>query len=163
MENFGKKIRIKTFLSGFGWVRRKENKLWGPNVFFPNLQKKFLSKMERKLKREIMHHFWTKMLMCICTWVSSTFIFFKTFFFLFFISWTLPSLPFFFHLDVACPCLFFFFFFLLFFGQGCPVFLFFCVFFWFRCDFLNVHDFYFFNKLRWLIFFFIIYHFFGFN
>ena len=87
--------------------------------------------------------------------------FFQNFFFLFFISWTLPSLPFFFHLDVACPCLFFFFFFfLLFFGQGCPVFLFFCVFFWFRCDFFYGHDFYFLinlgNWFFWLLITFLV-------
>ena len=118
MENFGEKMGMKTFLSMFGLVGRKENKWWGLGVFSLDPSKIFLSKIERKLKREIMHHFLTKILMCNCTWVSSTFIFFKTFFFLFFISWTLPSLPFIFHLDVACPCPFFFFFFLFFFWAG---------------------------------------------
>ena len=93
MENFGKKIGIKTFLSVFGWVGRKENKLWGPNVFFPNLQKKFLSKMERKLKREIGHYFWTKIPM----WIAHG---------LYPFCFSSSTLPFFF-LDVAC--LFFFF------------------------------------------------------
>ena len=40
------------FWSVFGWVRRKENKWWGPSVFFPDPPKSFLPKMERKLKGE---------------------------------------------------------------------------------------------------------------
>ena len=55
--------------------------------------KNFLSKMERKLKGKIGHHFWTKMSMCNCTWPclrcsSSFFIFY-----LFLSSQTLPLLP----------------------------------------------------------------------
>ena len=51
MENFGEKIGIKLFFfSVFGWVGRKENKLWGLSVFSPGLPKSFLSKMERKLR-----------------------------------------------------------------------------------------------------------------
>ena len=148
---------MKTFLSMFGLVGRKENKWWGLGVFSLNPSKIFLSKIERKLKREIMHHFLTKILMCNCTWVSSTFIFFKTFFFFFFLSpghclafplfftWTLPA---------PAPSSFFFF------GQGCPVFLFFCVFFWFRCDFFYGHDFYFLinlgNWFFWLLITFLV-------
>ena len=67
MENFGEKMGKKTFLSMFGWMGRKENKLMAPSVFSPGLPKSFLPKMERKLKGEIEHHFWTKMSMCNCT------------------------------------------------------------------------------------------------
>ena len=34
MKNFGEKMGRKTFFSVFGWVGRKENKWWGPGVFF---------------------------------------------------------------------------------------------------------------------------------
>ena len=57
MENFGEKMGRKTFLSMFGWMGRKENKLLAPSVFSPGLPKSFLPKMERKLKGEIEHHF----------------------------------------------------------------------------------------------------------
>ena len=43
---------MKTFLSVFGWVERKENKWWDLSVFSPIPQKGFLPKMERKLQRE---------------------------------------------------------------------------------------------------------------
>ena len=33
----------------FGWVGKKENKFWGPDIFSPDPPKSFLSKMERKL------------------------------------------------------------------------------------------------------------------
>ena len=36
----------------FGWIGRKENKLWGPNIFSLDPLKFFLSKIERKLKGE---------------------------------------------------------------------------------------------------------------
>ena len=52
MENVGEKMRIKIFLSVFGWMGRKENKWWGLGVFSPGPPKSFLSKMERKLKVE---------------------------------------------------------------------------------------------------------------
>ena len=61
MENFREKMGRKIFLecvwlggeeSVFGWVGRKENKWWGLGIFFPNLPKSFLSKIERKLKGE---------------------------------------------------------------------------------------------------------------
>ena len=61
MENFIKKMGRKIFLSVFGWMGRKENKWWNPCIFSPSSQKSFLSKIERKLKREIVHYFWTKM------------------------------------------------------------------------------------------------------
>ena len=78
--------------------------------------KNFLSKMERKLKIKIGHHFWTKMPMCNCTWpclrCSSSFFIFYHFLFLFLSSWTLP---FFFLLLLLSFFGFFFFFFLVFF------------------------------------------------
>ena len=147
MENFGEKMGMKTFLSMFGLVGRKENKLWGLGVFSPDPPKRSLSKMERKLKREIMHHFWTKMLMCNCTWVSSTFIFFKTFFFFFFSPGHCLAFPFLFTWTLPAPASSsssssssFFFFFL---GRAVQSFYFFVFFFWFRCDFFYGHDFYF--------------------
>ena len=70
MENFGEKMGRKFFLSVFGWVGRKENKWWGSCIFSPGPPKSFLSKIERKLKGEIGHNFWTKMPMYNCTWVS---------------------------------------------------------------------------------------------
>ena len=57
MENFEEKMGRKIFLSVFGWMGRKENKWWDSSVFSPSLPKIFLSKIERKLKREIKHHF----------------------------------------------------------------------------------------------------------
>ena len=67
MKNFRKKMGRKTFLTVFDWVGRKDNKWWGQGVFSPGPPKSFLSKMERKLKVEIWHHFWTKVPMCNCT------------------------------------------------------------------------------------------------
>ena len=52
MENFGEKIGRKTFWSVFGWVGRKENKLWGPSVFSPGPPKSILPKLKKKLKGE---------------------------------------------------------------------------------------------------------------
>ena len=52
IENFGEKMRWKTFLSMFGWVRRKENKLWSPGIFSPSPPKYFIPKIKRKLKGE---------------------------------------------------------------------------------------------------------------
>ena len=52
IENYGKKLGMKTFLSVFGWVGRKKNKRWGFDIFFSSPLKSFLSKMERKLKGE---------------------------------------------------------------------------------------------------------------
>ena len=42
----------KLFLSAFGWMERKENKLWGLGIFYSGLPKSFLLKMRRKLKGE---------------------------------------------------------------------------------------------------------------
>ena len=53
MENFGEKIRRKTFWSVFGWMERKENKWWDLGVFSPNPPKSFLYKMKRKLEGKI--------------------------------------------------------------------------------------------------------------
>ena len=50
MENFGKKMRRNFFLSVFGWVGKKKINSG--------------AKTEKKLKREIVHHFFTKMPMC---------------------------------------------------------------------------------------------------
>ena len=52
MKNFREKMRRKTFLNVFGQAGRKENNWWGLGIFSLNTQKSFLSKMERKLKRE---------------------------------------------------------------------------------------------------------------
>ena len=49
MENFEKKMRMKTFFVGV-WLEGGEGKkLVGPECFLPGLPKCFLSKMERKL------------------------------------------------------------------------------------------------------------------
>ena len=84
MENFGEKMERKmgrkTFLSMFGWMRMKENKLWGSSIFSPCPPKCFLPKMERKLKGKIGNHFWTKMPTCNYTWDSSMLLFFTPFF-----------------------------------------------------------------------------------
>ena len=42
----------KLFLIVFGWVGRKENKLWGSGVFSLGPQKSFLPKMKRKLSED---------------------------------------------------------------------------------------------------------------
>ena len=52
MKNFREKMRRKTFWSVFSWVRRKENKLWGLDVFLFGPPKSFLPKLEIKLKEE---------------------------------------------------------------------------------------------------------------
>ena len=62
--------------SVFGWMGRKENKWWDRGLFSPDPPKSFLFKMERKLKGEIRHHFWTKMPMYNCTFTHVTLIFF---------------------------------------------------------------------------------------
>ena len=72
--------------------------------------KNFLSKMERKLKGKIGHHFWTKMSMCNCTWPclrcsSSFFIFYL---FLFLSSQTLPLFFLLLLLSFVFFCFFFF-------------------------------------------------------
>ena len=88
--------------------------------------------MERKLKREIGHYFWMKIPMCNYTWALSMLFFFI-------------DVALFFFLDVVCLFFFFFFSFDLL-GRlvQYSFFFFFCLFFfWFRCDFLNGHDFYF--------------------
>ena len=128
MENFGEKMGMKTFWSVFGWVGRKENKWWNPDVVSPCPPKSSLSKMEKKLRGKIGHHFWTKMPMCNCTWAcprcSSSFFF--SFFFFFPPGRCLFSPLFFFFfywagsLHVQCSYSFF---------------LFFSFFYWFRCDF----------------------------
>ena len=134
MENFGEKMERKTFLSVFGWVERKKNKWWGLGVFSPGPLKRFLPKIERKVKGEIGHHFWMKMPMCNCTRALSTLLFFTLFFF------PLGCYLLFFLMDDAC--LFFLFFLLSF-----------ALFFLFRCDFFLWTWFLFFNKIRWLILF----------
>ena len=150
----------KTFLSVNSWVGMKESKWWGLGVSSPSLPKSFLLKMEIKLKEEIGYHFWTKMPICNCTWASSTLLFFTLFF-----SFSFS----FFLLDVACLLLFFFYFFIFYDLLGMLVQNFFFFFFGCCCCYLDVIFlwtwFLFFNKFRWLIFFFflVIYHFFGFN
>ena len=52
-----RKLEGKLFWSVFGWVGRKKNKWWDLGVFFPSPLKSFLSKIERKLKGKIGHHF----------------------------------------------------------------------------------------------------------
>ena len=52
MKNFGEKIEMKTLLNVFGWVERKENKLWGSGVFSLGPPKNFLPKIERKLSED---------------------------------------------------------------------------------------------------------------
>ena len=110
-------------------------------IFFPIPPKNFLPKIERKLKKKIGHHFWTKIPMCNCTWPclrcsSSFFIFYL---FLFLSSWTLPL--FFLLLLLSFVFLFFFF----------GFFMWFC--FLFRCEFFFLDMiFIFFNKFRWFIF-----------
>ena len=64
-----------------GWRRRKINN--GTQVFSSLAHQKILSKMEWKLKREIWHHFWTKMPTYNCTFTHITFL--HTFFFFFFL------------------------------------------------------------------------------
>ena len=44
-----RKWERKLFWSVFGWVGKKENKWWGPTVFFLGLPKCFIPKMEKKL------------------------------------------------------------------------------------------------------------------
>ena len=84
MENFREKMGMKTFWSVFGWVERiKLN--GGTHVFSPLTHQKVLSKIERKLKRKIRHHFWTKMPMCSSTWACPRC---STFFFLFSFSFS---------------------------------------------------------------------------
>ena len=84
-----KKASGRFFWSVFGWVERiKLN--GGAYVFSPLAHQKVLSKIERKLKREIGYHFWTKMPMYNCTFTYVAF--FTFFFFLFFLRY----LPFFF-------------------------------------------------------------------
>ena len=141
---------MKTFLSRFGWVWRKENKWWNPDVFSSDPSKSFLLKIERKLLSII---FGRK---CSCTiahglhprYFSSHLFFFPPRLCLFFF--------FFFFLD----CLFFFsFFFFNLLGrlvQYSFFFLFFLLlffFFLFRCDFFYGHDFYFLINLGdWFFF-----------
>ena len=87
---------MKTFLSRFGWVERKENKWWNPDVFSSDPPKSFLLKIERKLLSII---FGRK---CSCTiahglhprYFSSHLIFFPPrlcLFFFFFFPWTASS------------------------------------------------------------------------
>ena len=131
----------------FGLVERKENKCWDSGIFFLNPPKNFLSKIERKMKEKIEHHFWKKMPMCNCTWASSTLLFFILFF-----LWMLPApfLLFLFYFLLwtfaASSSLFFFFFFFFFFyllGRLVQYsflffflsFAFFFLFFLFSCDF----------------------------
>ena len=125
----------------------KENKLWDLDVFSPSPLKSFLPKIRKKLKEEIMHHFWTKMPMCSCTWASSTLLFFTSFFLF---SFNL--------LGRLCPVLIFFFlsFFLSFLLLS---FVFFLLLFLFRCSFFSGREFYFLINLGDYFF----YHIFCFN
>ena len=120
----------KCFWNLFGWVGRKENKWWGPSVFFLDPPNCFLPKIERKLSGDEFFLNWqkcscasthgllqvafiyfllsffcyflfffffffffsrvkawyiyeepsrlTKMLMCICTWASSSCLYFSS-------------------------------------------------------------------------------------
>ena len=55
MKNFREKIGIKTFLTVLGWVGSKENKLWGPCIFFLGPPKSSLQngeKTEGKKRKE---------------------------------------------------------------------------------------------------------------
>ena len=119
MENFGEKMGMKTFWSVFGWVGRKENKWWNPDVVSPCPPKSSLSKMKKKLRGKIGHHFWTKTTLL---------------FFIFFFSFSFSFL-----LNIASSPLFFFFFFYwagsLHVQCSYSFFLFFSFFYWFRCDF----------------------------
>ena len=143
MEKFGEKMERKTFLSVFGWVEMKENKGWNLSVFFPGPLKSFLPKMERKLKREIAQGLHP------CCFSSHLFS-----------CWTLLFI---FYL-AGIACLFFFSFFFFIYSAGLSIFFitFIYFIFWFRCDFFYGHNFYFLINLGdW--FFFVVYHFFGFN
>ena len=81
-----------------GWRGRKINS--GIQVFSLQTHQKVISKMERKLKGKIGHHFWTKMPMCNYTWACPRYSFYFSFF----------SFSFSFLLDVASSSFFFFFF-----------------------------------------------------
>ena len=139
-----------------------------PRYFLPMSTKKFFFflKMERKLKGKIKHHFWTKMPICSCTWACPHWS--SSFFFLFSFLWMLPLFfLLFFSFDLQgrlCKRLVLIYFFFLFLLLS---FIFLFLIFWFiylfRCDFFFQTWFLFFNKFRWLIFFLVVYHFFGFN
>ena len=110
-------------------------------IFFPIPPKNFLPKMERKLKKKIGHHFWTKIPMCNCTWpclrCSSSFFYLLSFSFSFLLD--IASFFSFFFCFLLCFFLFFVFCFFVFF----VFFMWFC--FLFRCEFFfSRHDFYFF-------------------
>ena len=121
MENFGEKMGRKSFLVG----------VWLENTRAP--PKCFLSKMERKLKREIGHHFWTKMPMYNCIFTHVAFL--HTFF------------------PLHCLPLFFFWFT----GQACLVFFLSFFLFIFFIFFIYGHDFYFLINLGdWIFFWFFI-------
>ena len=120
--------------------------------------KSFLPKTKRKLKGKIKHHFWTKMPMYSCKWGFVHITLLHSFFFS---SWTLPLL------------LFLFFFLLIYWAGFIQCSYSFC---FLSCFFVFVFIFYFcldliffwtwflfFNKFRWLIFFLVVYRFFGFN
>ena len=47
MENFGEKMRKKTFWSVFGWMRRKENEWQDQSVFFTDPTKSSLQNGEK--------------------------------------------------------------------------------------------------------------------
>ena len=82
-----RKWERKLFWSVFGWVRRKENKWWGPNVFFLGLPKYFIPKIERKLSGDAFFLDWQKC-PCACAYAHGfypvAFFFFYTFFFFWF-------------------------------------------------------------------------------
>ena len=97
----------------FGWVKMKENKLWGLGVFTLDPLKSFLLKMERKLKEEMELLNGRKYPCALAHELCLTLLFFTSFFsfsffFFFHFSWLL--FPPFFFLPPG-HCLFFFFFF----------------------------------------------------
>ena len=150
----------KTFLSVFGWVRRKENKWWGPNVFSPGPPKSSLQNEDKTEGRK-----WGYLIDKNAHVQFISFFFFPLFFYFsgghvasfpffflfFFFSFLHVAFFFFFFFSVFslfdfqgygwahCLFLFSFFFFFLFF-LGCCLFSF---------SFLTRHDFYF--LINWVI------------
>ena len=142
MKNFEKKIEMKTFLSVFDWVGKKENKWWKLHIFSPNPLKIFSPKWREDWRENLSIIFRGK---CPCTIAHGLHSRCFSLHFFFFFSFFFPSrhcLPFFFSFfDVAY--LFFFFLFLFYFiflsffsfdllGRRCqPLLIFFFFFFFF--------------------------------
>ena len=169
MENFGKKIRRNFFLSVFGWVGRKKIN-GGVKCFFPRTHQKILSETEKKLKREIVHHFLTKMPMCnkfIHVTSLHTIFFFPLHVAAFFLNVAWLFFFFFWFTGRRCQPLLILFSFLFFFlliywaGLSSILFLFFCFLFCFLgldVIFFYGHDFYFLINLGdWFFWLFIIF------